>query len=217
MLCSTVLGESPMMTYPELQATLAEAANIINDSPVCSRDLEHFTVNMLFLGRCSNQAIAYNKEGALVGLDGMINKRRQLLEHWWTLWREQSFSYLFPFKRKLDSKTSENVQIGGICMVKYITKINHYYRLCIATRAEKSLDGVVRTVTISMRNQRVGVNKDAPNIELEVAVQRLAIVQRKAEYEVQTPAPPTICLSPGRGVRGQGIPGGTAGGEENVL
>ena len=115
--------------------------------------MEPLTINMLLLGRCSNQAIAYNEEGALVGLDGMINKRRQLLEHWWTLWREQSFSYLFPFKRKLDSKTSEDVQIGDICMVKYITKINHYYCLCIVTRAGKSLDGAVRTATISMRNR----------------------------------------------------------------
>ena len=56
-----------------------------------------------------------------------------------------------------------------------------------------------------------------PNIELEVTVQRLAIVQRKAEYEVQTPAPPTMCLSLRREVRGQGIPGGAAGGEDNVL
>ena len=81
MLCSTVLGESPMMTYPELQTTLPKAANIINDSPVRTRglteeDLEPLTVNMLLLGRCSNQAIAYNEEEALVSLNGMINKSR---------------------------------------------------------------------------------------------------------------------------------------------
>ena len=102
-------------------------------------------------------------------------------------------------------------------MVKYITKLNHYYCLCIVTRAEKLLDGVVRTVTISMRNCRVGVNKDAPNIKLEVAVQRLAIVQRKAEYEVQSPAPPFMVPRPGAKVRGQGIPGRSAGGRKNVL
>ena len=107
--------------------------------------------------------------------------------------------------------------MGTFVWLSILQKINHYYCLCIVTRAEKSLDGVLRTVTISMRNRQVGVNKDAPNIKLEVAIQRLAIVQRKAEYEVPTPAPATTCLSPGRRVRGQGIPGGTAGGEENVL
>ena len=65
-----MIAEKPTLNYAELQAILAEVANITNDRPigVChltEEDLVPLTVNQLLLGCVSTQKPAYNVKGNL--------------------------------------------------------------------------------------------------------------------------------------------------------
>ena len=70
-------------------------------------------------------------------------------------------------------------------MINYKTKIKSYYRLCVIMKAEASQDGVVRTVTVSLRNMRAVGLKLLPNEEFEVRVQRLILILSTEEADEQ--------------------------------
>ena len=58
-----------------------------------------------------------------------------------------------------------------------------HYRLCIIIKAVRSEDGVVQTVTVALRNRRAKGDRHLPADELEVGVQRLALVLPVEERE----------------------------------
>ena len=70
-------------------------------------------------------------------------------------------------------------------MINYKTKIKLYYHLCVVVKAKASGDGVVRTVTVSLRNRRAVVLKLLPNEEFEVGVQRLILILPEEEASKQ--------------------------------
>ena len=95
-----------------MEVLLQEAANVVNDRPVGLRGLQDdrlspLTVNQLLLGRNSNQSCSYDETGELQDFPTLCAYSRDLLRTWWKVWKEQSFSRLFPFDSKIggDSET----------------------------------------------------------------------------------------------------------------
>ena len=85
-----------------------------------------------------------------------------------------------PYYTKAAAKKHPNLEVGDVCQLQYKTKVTKYYRLCIVLEVKTSEDGVVRTVTVGLRNRRGG-KRSLPQEKLEVRVQRLSLVLPKAE------------------------------------
>jgi hypothetical protein len=131
--------------------------------------------------------MSYNDNGELVNLDELKIHHRNLLVSWWKLWKEQVFPTLFPFHTRKATERCRNLKIGDICLLKYKTKIESLYRLCIVLATTTSEDDTVRTVKVGLRNRRERiVEKKAtslPLVEFEVGVQRLVLIHAVEEQE----------------------------------
>ena len=189
LLANTIIGEKPTLDYAELQVILAEVANITNDRPIGVRnlteeDLVPLTVNHLLLGRVSTQKPAYDLKGELVNLEGLKHYHQELIRTWWAMWKEQGFPRLFAFNTNDQAKEKEDLKVGDICLLQYKDKVSAHYRLCMVVDTIKSDDGVVRTVKVSLRNRRAKKNRDLPAEEIEVAIQRLVLVQPAGQLKL---------------------------------
>ena len=61
-------------------------------------------------------------------------------------------------------------------MIQFSDKVSKLYKLCIITEVELMYDGVVRTVTMGLRNRRVWEFKHLPLKLKRMKVQCLALI-----------------------------------------
>ena len=150
-LAKTLIAEKPTMNYAELQTILAEVANVTNDCPIGIRnlteeDLMPITPNHLLLGQVSTHNLTFNEQGNLIGLDRMKDYHKEILQSWWTMWKEQVFPKLFKYYDQAGAQEQVNLKVGDVCLLNYKTKVTSHFRLCVVLKANPSKDGVVRTV-----------------------------------------------------------------------
>ena len=186
-LMSTLVNGKPTLTYAELATVLAQVANIVNDRPIWAKvltegDLVPLTVNQLLLGRTSTSPLCEQEEGEMpderdfMASSGFVNN---VLNTWWSLWKQQGFASLLPYNKLKDGLRHKNLREGDVCLLQYENKVKNTYRLCRVKEVKVSEEGLVRTVTIAYRAKRKGKVLPyvaVPMTEMEVAVQRLVLL-----------------------------------------
>ena len=185
MLMTTLVSGKPTLSYAELLTVLAQVANIVNDRPIWAKvltegDMVPLTVNQLILGRTSTsppcQDEEMGEEGEFRASSGFIDN---LLNTWWSLWKQQGFASLLPYNRLKDEKRHKNLREGDVCLLQYENKVKNTYRLCRVKEVKVSEDGLVRTVTIVYRAKRKGKvlpYVSVPLTTMDVAIQRLVLL-----------------------------------------
>ena len=193
MLMATLVSGKPTLSYAELATVLTQAANIVNDRPIWAKvltegDLVPLTVNQLLLGRTStsppSEGVVMGEEGDYMASSSHIDN---LLNAWWSLWRQQGFASLLPYNKLKDQCRHKNFREGDICLLQYENKVKNTYRLCRVTKVKESKDGLMRTVKIKYRAKRK--SKLLPNVSvlltsMDVAIQRLVFVVPSEAGEV---------------------------------
>ena len=90
------------------------------------------------------------------------------------------FFNLVPYQRFKDTKRSDNLRVGDVCLLSYPGKIRETYRYCRIIDTQPDQDGVVRNVTVSMRsrNKREQLQqiRSKKPVEIVVGVARLVLL-----------------------------------------
>ena len=144
-----------VLSYPELQTTLMECANLINDRPIGRHptipdDGIYLSPNDLLLGHSSHNApsgpfdLATNKYQRFKFV-------QRLVDSFWKRWTESYFPSLIVQQKWHTSQ--RNVKVGDIVIVQDSNLIRGKWRLGRVTKAEQSLrDGYVRNVDVEYKN-----------------------------------------------------------------
>ena len=195
LLGSTLIGMKPTLNYAELQCVLSRAADIINDRPLGVRyltneDLVPITPNQLLQGRTTTARKQPTAE-EIESFSHISKYQDELLSVWWKTWIHQVFPSLLPYNKYKDTKRNSNLKEGDVCLLKYDSKVKARYKLCIVSVILPHDDGTVRTVRVKYRASQK--KEDAlpyiprPLTELEVAVQRLVLIQAVEDLEDSDP------------------------------
>ena len=184
-LMTTLVSGKPTLSYAELLTVLAQVANIVNYRPIWAKvltegDMVPLTVNQLLLGRTSTSPLCegevMGEEGEFRASSGYVNN---LLNTWWSLWKQQGFASLLPYNKLKDERRHKNLREGDVCLLQCENKVMNTYRLCRIKEVKVSEDGLVRTVTIGYRAKRKGKMLpyvSAPLTTMDVAIQRLVLL-----------------------------------------
>ena len=186
-LSGTIINGKPTLNFAEVQSVLSQAANIVNDRPLFVKEMREgeaivpMTVNQLLLGKTST---VREEEGmvTLGNFKACSAYADHLLDTWWSCWKQQGFASLLPYPEWKHAKRHLNLQAGDVCLLYYDNKVKGTYRLCIVLETTVSRDGVVRTVRVGFRPRKAcgpGAYKSVPLDEMEVAIQRLVLLEPK--------------------------------------
>ena len=185
---SSVLQTHNNLNYAEIDTLFASAANTINQRPLAVRnfsqeDYRSITPNDLLLGRNRLPVQPDNVYGNSDNLTVRLQTIKDMEELWWKQWYTQVFPSLVPFRKW--KSVYRNLHIGDIVLVMYASKVaKGDYRLARVTNVHPDHNGMVRTVTVSMRprDSREKVLSKPPYlnpkqaVELVVGVQRLVVI-----------------------------------------
>ena len=126
-------------------------------------------MNQLLLGRTSTSNQIFTDIGA-EDHGSTSAYQKNLLDTWWSLWKQQGFPTLLPYQRHKDAKRHKDLKKGDVCLVMYESIVEIF----------QSVNNVVRTVRIGFRPRHVahnkGVYKHIAFEEIDVAVQRLVLL-----------------------------------------
>ena len=45
--------------------------------------------------------------------------QRDLLDMWWTKWKQQGFASLLPLNRRKKARRHADIKVGGLCLLSY--------------------------------------------------------------------------------------------------
>ena len=183
-LSSTVISGKPTLNYAELQSVLSQAANIVNDRPLFVEELREgepiipITVNQLLLGKTSTTR-RVGEDPGVGDFKACSAFANNLLDSWWSQWKQQGFASLLPYPELKHAKRHQNLQVGDVCLLYYDNKVKGTYRLCVVLEITTSREDIVRTVKVGFRPRRhcgPGPYKSVHLYEMDVAVQRLVLL-----------------------------------------
>ena len=163
---------------------LFEIANIANSRPigkVAGSDPDQskpLTPNDLLLGRSTAEVpqgpFDHNRS---------MNKRfvflQNLITEWWECWYQSVLPSLVPSYKWLHKH--RNVQVGGVCLIRYRKDKQATYRLGRVIEVSKGIDGLVRIVVLQFRlfNERKFRTVDRPThgIAVIISIEEQGVVE----------------------------------------
>ena len=173
-----------------MEALLIHVASILNRRPLAVRrfsdhDFVAITPNDLLLGK--NQAdpdmllsdVAVDDDD-VASFSNRLEKVHEKARAWWSRWFADVFPLLTPRKKWMNIQ--ENIQVGDIVMVKTERKIGKGdFRLARVQTVHLDPHGIVRTVTVGLRNCRKGAREKPEElksglVDMVVPVQRLVML-----------------------------------------
>ena len=131
-----------------------------------------FTLNQLQSGRTSGAPLDPH---AVQDVQFLVasSYQQDLLNLWWTLWKEQGFASLPPYGHL--TKRHTGLKVGDVCLFNHDNKVCGTYRLCRVLSTTISTGGLARKVKVGYRERGAG-EKYKPLIEVEIDVQRLVLL-----------------------------------------
>ena len=174
-----------------MQSLLSQAANIVNDRPLFVEELREgepiipITVNNLLLGKTSTTR-RVRKDPGVRDYKACSAFANNLLDSWWSQWKQQGFTSLLPYPELKHAKRHQNLKVGDVCLLLYDNKVKGTYRLCVVvdTNTWHEKDNITRTVKVSFRPRRhsgLGPYEGIRLFEMYVAVQRLVLLVTKED------------------------------------
>ena len=213
------LGSHLSLDFAQLDSLFAKVSSIMNSRPLGARSFteENFypvCPRDLLLGRAAGGTHDPSQESLLdqnSGHEADLTKHQSQIEEvvamWWNEWIKIAFPLFLP--RSKWCRKNRNLMEGDIVHLKYSKKFgDEKYRLARVLAIHPDLHGVVRTVTVGVRDRRGKKNEQwdqcgSKLAELVVGVQRLVVVlpveeqhlpeKREDELEdVETPVPESV-------------------------
>ena len=176
------------LDFHQLDALFHQVARILNSRPIGVRFFseEQFHAicpNDLLLGRAAGprkerEAIVPVPQDQDEDPVQALAAHEELCERWWTEWIKSAFPLLVP--RRKWATQHRNLAVGDVVLLKFDSKISKCrFRLARVVKVHPDDSGVVRTVTICLRQRHV---KEQPlpyrtkKTEFAVTVQRLVVI-----------------------------------------
>ena len=183
------LASNQSLDFAQLDSLFAKTAHILNSRPLGVRNFSEdnfhaITPNDLLLGRAASTT--FNQENLLteeelgkeINVDRHLSAVEELTQKWWKEWISVAFPLLAP--RRKWQQQHRNLSEGDIVLLKYDKKLGPAkFRLARVLAVHPDVHGVVRTVTIGLRDQRKKErwNRCAGTLtEMPVGIQRLVVV-----------------------------------------
>ena len=214
----------------DLQSFLHRVSSIMNDRPLSARvfsvsDFCAITPKDLLLGAAPSLPKETEWQvGTEEDLEGRFGERMAAVERkvqdWWRMFSADVFPMLVPFRKWAD--TASSLDLGAVVLVQYASKYSKdRFRLGRVMALHPGRDGLVRTVTVGLRNLQRGAgelasqNRAGLNL-IQLPVQRLVMVLpgceqpkeivdqlRRQQAPVDTPVVPQPSGAPRVRVRNQ--------------
>ena len=160
------------VSFPELQTTFFECANIVNERPIGTtassiEDGSYICPNDILLGRSTNKPPSGN-------FDATVNSRRRIyfvqrmVDAFWKKWVSDYFPSLL--ERKTWHHSKRNVETGDVVVIQDKDCKRSYWKLGLVQETFPSLDGKVRRVRVKY------INSSGTATEVQRPVQNLVVL-----------------------------------------
>ena len=165
------VGDS-VLSFSELQTAMMEAAQLVNQRPIGSTpttpdDGSYLCPNDLILGRAS-PTIPQGEFKTRNSNRHRLDYLQSIVTGFWRRWTREVFPKLV-IEQKWHTER-RNLKVGDVVMVEDINAVRGEWRIALVTKAQESLDGKIRRVTVSYRTAT------GSRQEIERAVQRLIVL-----------------------------------------
>ena len=191
----TINGNKSLVSYGEMQALLADMMDRMNNRPIglktlTEQDLLPLTPHCLLLGRTSTRVAALDDADYLVeDYPKRLRYCQKLMLFWKREFEKQVFFNLLPYQKYKDTKRFANLQVGDVCLLSYLGKIQEKSRYCRVDAVHPDEDDVVRNVTISLRSrsarEKLLLYKARTPMKIVVGVKRVVLVSLSEEIQQQ--------------------------------
>ena len=144
-----------ILTFPEMQTVLYEAANLLNERPIgrhptSPEDGTYLSPNDLLLGRSTNK-IAGGPFSNITNRYVRYRFVQKIITAFWNKWMRDFFPSLIVWPKWHTS--SRSVKVGDIVLIQDSNQIRGKWKLGRIMQADPSLrDGFVRNVEIQYKN-----------------------------------------------------------------
>ena len=185
-----VLDGYQILLFVEIETCLLQVAAIFNQRPIAActyndDDFDPVVPRDLLLGKpaCCINKLAVYWDGKVVKATGLIKsleKVREFVSLWWRKWMDQAVPLLAP--RRQWRQEVRLVKVGDIVMVVAKSALGPgSFQLARIEHVHPDVHGVVRTVTLAVRNRRRGAREAgavcrAGTESHVVPVQRIAVL-----------------------------------------
>ena len=168
-----------LLDFVELETVLMRVGSIVNRRPltariyddgeffpVCPADLLHGRMTgFSFRESGANEEVAWPEKAARI---------QKFVEIWWKRWEEAAFLLFTP--RKKWALQTRNLEEGDVVLLRSEGKLGPgVFRLALVERVHPDEDGVVRTVSLTMRDRRRRAGPPQTT-STKMAVQRLVVL-----------------------------------------
>ena len=178
---TAVIGES-ILTFSELQTTLFEIANLINERPIGRHptspdDGSYLCPNHLLLGR-STPRVPSGPFKETTNPRHRFEYIQRLVDSFWKKWTREYFPSLM-IRQKWHTE-HRNVKVGDVVLIQDSNLVRGQWRLGIVSTTHLGKDKKVRRVEIKYKNPKAGekVSKYEGRgyVTVERPVHRLVVV-----------------------------------------
>ncbi|KAK3105008.1 hypothetical protein FSP39_015108 [Pinctada imbricata] len=168
-----------VMSFPELQTVLFEAANCMNERPIGMKNGDpnegtYLCPNDLLLGRASSKV----PPGTWSDKDCFKSRWKfvqRIVDAFWKKWMRDFFPSLIV--RQKWHVTTRNMQIGDVVLVQDSNAIRGLWKLAQVTKVFPSKDNVVRDVELRYKVQEDGPDyRGQTDTNIHRSVHRLVVI-----------------------------------------
>ena len=173
------IGNS-ILTYSQLQSSLFEVANILNQRPIGikpSNDIDlgkYLCPNDLLLGRTTGQALSYNMEET-PSFNSILDFNDKIVDSFWKKWTRDFLPSLIIRQKLYFEK--RNLCIGDIVIFQDSNVIKACWKLGEVVITHKGKDGKVRNVNIRYKPRKDGPHyKGHKDIIVSRSVHKIVVI-----------------------------------------
>ena len=115
-----------------------------------------------------------------IDLEHKCEQITQMVDAWWNIWQRDSFTLFCP--RQKWTIQQRNLRVGDIVLLRYEQQVGKdKFRLGKITQVHPDRHGLVRTVTVSLRDLKKARKEKrnevkAPQTAMTVGIQRLVVL-----------------------------------------
>ena len=181
-----VIGDQ-VLSFSELQTTLFEVSQIVNQRPIGrilteTDDDKYICPNDLIIGRASPN-VPQGPFKDRQSLKHRFDFIQRLVNQFWKRWYRDVFpNLIIRQKWHVDER---NIKVNDVVLIQDSNALRGNYKLGIVTQIMPSDDGRVRRVIVSYKNNTdEDTYKGKPYVHIERSVHRLIVINATEEADL---------------------------------